>query len=156
MLEQALVEGQVEFDLDDPGVETCFREGWLQSELLDDGKQVALVYPTVLHAKYICISTEMCWADNVLDMPRATWPTPSPGSRASCTGALRISAPLSCNRSGERTCFSTMAVGWGRGAASDLRMPAIGMSSPARFASSLGQRGCRASGCPWGAKGLTS
>ena len=61
MLEQALVEGQVEFDLDDPGVETCFREGWLQSELLDDGKQVALVYPTVLHAKYICISTEMCW-----------------------------------------------------------------------------------------------
>lgn len=56
VLEQTLVEGQVEFDLKDPGVQTCFTEGWLQTELLDNGERVVLVYPTVLHAKWVSAS----------------------------------------------------------------------------------------------------
>ena len=53
VLQRALIEPCAPFDMNEPGVRQCIREGWLQSLATDDSEQkFVFVYPTGLHAKY--------------------------------------------------------------------------------------------------------
>ncbi|KAF8540141.1 hypothetical protein BDD12DRAFT_834542 [Trichophaea hybrida] len=66
VLQRALVNGQVERDLDDPGINLCYKEGWLHSEPLDeDADKIVLVFPTALHAKYV----QHYFTDDIVPFP---------------------------------------------------------------------------------------
>jgi hypothetical protein len=52
ILRKVLIEGSVPRDLDDEGVRTCYKQGWLHTEALDyEAMKIICVLPTNLHAK---------------------------------------------------------------------------------------------------------
>src|SRR6266516_3339810 len=62
-LKHALQNGNLLLDHNDPGIELCYRRGWLHSEITDARSAEAIcVFPTCLHEKYfrsfyICVYT---------------------------------------------------------------------------------------------------